>query len=128
MTTIASDLPNRSPSISGGITFLLALSCGLIVANIYYAQPLVGPIAAELGLSPKAAGLVMTMTQLGCLHDLPLRVMATHRSFRVASATHTFHPGASTPGNSGSRPLRFLPWNLGPRVKVRYFRSGDQVM
>src|SRR6201996_4864205 len=49
----------------GWITFLLALSCGLIVANIYYAQPLVGPIAAELGLSPKAAGLVMTMTQLG---------------------------------------------------------------
>ena len=65
MTTIASDLPDRSPSISSWITFLLALSCGLIVANIYYAQPLVGPIAAELGLSPKAAGLVMTMTQLG---------------------------------------------------------------
>jgi predicted MFS family arabinose efflux permease len=65
VTTIASDLPDRSPSISSWITFLLALSCGLIVANIYYAQPLVGPIAAELGLSPKAAGLVMTMTQLG---------------------------------------------------------------
>jgi predicted MFS family arabinose efflux permease len=64
VTTIASDLP-ESPSISGWITFLLALSCGLIVANIYYAQPLVGPIAAELGLSPQAAGLVVTMTQIG---------------------------------------------------------------
>ena len=65
MTTIASDLPDHSPSISNRITFLLALSCGLIVANIYYAQPLVGPIAAELGLSPQAAGLIVTMTQLG---------------------------------------------------------------
>jgi predicted MFS family arabinose efflux permease len=65
VTTITSDLPDHSPSISSWITFLLALSCGLIVANIYYAQPLVGPIATELGLSPQAAGLVMTMTQLG---------------------------------------------------------------
>src|SRR5271155_863189 len=47
------------------MTFLLAVSCGVLVANVYYAQPLVGPIAAELRLSPKAAGLVVTMTQLG---------------------------------------------------------------
>ncbi|MGA2054691.1 MAG: MFS transporter, partial [Bradyrhizobium sp.] len=47
------------------MTFLLALSCGVIVANIYYAQPLVGPIAAELGLSPHAAGLIVTLTQIG---------------------------------------------------------------
>lgn len=65
MTTIASDLPDSSPSVSSWITFLLALSCGLIAANLYYAQPLAGPIAAELGLSPQAAGLVVTMTQLG---------------------------------------------------------------
>lgn len=65
MTTIASDLPDDSSSVPNWITFLLALSCGLIVANVYYAQTLVGPIAAELGLSPKAAGLVVTTTQIG---------------------------------------------------------------
>ena len=65
MTTIASDLPDHSPSISSWMTFLLALSCGVLVANVYYAQPLVGPIAAELGLSPQAAGLIVTMTQIG---------------------------------------------------------------
>jgi predicted MFS family arabinose efflux permease len=65
VTTIASDLPDASPSISSWMTFLLALSCGVIVANIYYAQTLVGPISVELGLSPKAAGLIVTMTQLG---------------------------------------------------------------
>jgi len=65
VTTIASDLPDDSSSVPNWITFLLALSCGLIVANVYYAQTLVGPIAAELGLSPKAAGLVVTTTQIG---------------------------------------------------------------
>ncbi|MDJ0388634.1 MFS transporter [Roseomonas sp. E05] len=47
------------------LTLLLAGACGLIVANIYYAQPLIGPISAELGLSPAAAGLIVTMTQIG---------------------------------------------------------------
>ncbi len=47
------------------IVLLLAASCALIVANIYYAQPLAGPISASLGLSPSAAGLIVTMTQIG---------------------------------------------------------------
>ena len=47
------------------LTLLLATACGLIAANIYYAQPLVGPIGAALSLSPRAAGLIATMTQVG---------------------------------------------------------------
>ncbi|SEE55329.1 Predicted arabinose efflux permease, MFS family [Rhizobiales bacterium GAS188] len=47
------------------MTFLLAAACGLIAANIYYAQPLAGPISAELGLSPQATGLIVTLTQIG---------------------------------------------------------------
>jgi predicted MFS family arabinose efflux permease len=50
---------------SPGITLLLAFACGLIVANIYYAQPLAGPIGASLGLSPSATGLIVTLTQIG---------------------------------------------------------------
>jgi predicted MFS family arabinose efflux permease len=106
VTTIASDFPGRSPSISGWMTFLLALSCGLIVANIYYAQPLVGPIASELGLSPKAAGLVVTMTQLGYGAGLflivPLGDLIENRRLAVsvlalgalalASASFSTHP------------------------------------
>ncbi|MDU3127532.1 MAG: MFS transporter, partial [Bradyrhizobium sp.] len=41
MTTLTSD---SADSLSAWITLLLAFSCGLIVANIYYAQPLIGPI------------------------------------------------------------------------------------
>lgn len=35
------------------------------MANIYYAQPLAGPISHALGLPPAAAGLIVTMTQAG---------------------------------------------------------------
>lgn len=51
--------------ISRGLIFLLAGACGLIVANLYYAQPLVGPIGATTGISAGASGLIVTMTQLG---------------------------------------------------------------
>ena len=50
---------------STAITLLLAAACGLIVANLYYAQPLAGPIGASLGLSPSATGLIVTLTQIG---------------------------------------------------------------
>lgn len=47
------------------LVFLLAASCGLIVANLYYAQPLVGPISESLGISAGTSGLIVTVTQLG---------------------------------------------------------------
>ena len=62
MTTLTSD---SADSLSAWITLLLAFSCGLIVANIYYAQPLIGPISADLGLNPQLAGLLVTMSQIG---------------------------------------------------------------
>jgi predicted MFS family arabinose efflux permease len=65
VTSITPDCQVASQPVSNWITVLLAVSCGLIVANIYYAQPLVGPISAELGLSPHSAGLIVTMAQLG---------------------------------------------------------------
>jgi len=51
--------------ISPGMVLLLAVAAGLIVANLYYAQTLAGPIAAATGLSEQAAGLVVTLTQIG---------------------------------------------------------------
>lgn len=44
---------------------ILAVSCGLIVANLYYAQPLVGIIAPSIALSPASSGLIVTLTQIG---------------------------------------------------------------
>jgi predicted MFS family arabinose efflux permease len=55
-------------TIPAWLTILLAASCGLIVANLYYAQPLVGPISSTLKLSAAAAGLIVALTQMGyCL-------------------------------------------------------------
>ena len=47
------------------LTLLLASACGLIVANLYFAQPLIGPISADLGMNPQSAGLIVTMGQIG---------------------------------------------------------------
>ena len=61
----ARDIKPGEPTISRPMIFLLAASCGLIVANLYYAQPLAGLISSELQLSPAATGLIVTLTQLG---------------------------------------------------------------
>src|SRR5476649_421509 len=50
------------------MVWLLAIATGLIVANLYYAQTPVGPISRATGLTPGAAGLIVTLTQIGyCL-------------------------------------------------------------
>lgn len=51
--------------ISPGLTAIFSLACGLMVANLYYAQALIGEIAPALGLHGGVAGLVVTLTQLG---------------------------------------------------------------
>ena len=57
--------PDTVPDIAPGMVLLMAVAAGLIVANLYYAQTLVGPISAATGLSPQAAGLIVTLTQIG---------------------------------------------------------------
>lgn len=62
-----SQSPNQQ-DISAGMVWLLASATGLIVANLYYAQTLIGPISQTTGLAPGAAGLIVTLTQIGyCL-------------------------------------------------------------
>jgi predicted MFS family arabinose efflux permease len=72
-----------APDISPGMVRLLAISAGLIVANLYYAQTLVGPISAATGLSAEAAGLIVTLTQvgyaLGLLFIVPLGDLLENR-------------------------------------------------
>lgn len=56
---------SEEKKISRWLVFLLASACGLIVANLYYAQPLVGQISIATGISADSSGLIVTMTQLG---------------------------------------------------------------
>ncbi len=50
---------------SGWLVLLMAIACGLIVANIYYAQTLVGLISPALGLDVTHESLIVTVTQVG---------------------------------------------------------------
>jgi predicted MFS family arabinose efflux permease len=58
-------IKTHGPGISPGLTAIFSVSCGLMVANLYYAQALIGEIAPALGLHGAVAGLVVTTTQLG---------------------------------------------------------------
>ena len=80
-------MPAKSPS--GWIVLLLAFACGAIVANLYYAQPLVGPIAVELGLPRASAGVIVTVAQigygLGLLLLVPLADLVENRRLIVVT-------------------------------------------
>ncbi|OUJ05149.1 MFS transporter [Acetobacter malorum] len=66
---------------------VIAAACGLIVANLYYAQPLAGPISATLSMPESQSGLIVTITQIGyCLGLLlivPLADLLENRSLIV---------------------------------------------
>jgi predicted MFS family arabinose efflux permease len=55
---VRKSLPRRS-------ALLISLACGLAVADVYYAQPLLDVIGAEFQIGHGAVGIVITITQIG---------------------------------------------------------------
>jgi len=54
----ARDLP-------ASLVLLLATGAGLSVASLYYAQPMLGVLGADIGASARSVGSIPTLTQLG---------------------------------------------------------------
>ena len=66
MRDAVTDTTSNAPAgLSGAMTMMFAVAGGLSVANVYYAQPLLGTMAGDFGISPPSIGIVVTMTQIG---------------------------------------------------------------
>ena len=53
------------PALPTSLVLLLATGAGLSVASLYYAQPMLGVLGADIGASTRAVGFIPTLTQLG---------------------------------------------------------------
>ena len=51
--------------MSPALIALFSLSAGVLVANLYYAQPIIELIAPAIGLSPQGASVIVSLTQIG---------------------------------------------------------------
>jgi len=57
--------PKLPPALPASLVLLLATGAGLAVAALYYNQPMLGVLRADIGASPRAVGFIPTLTQLG---------------------------------------------------------------
>lgn len=57
------DVPQQGPSAT--LVTVIAFATGALVANLYYAQPLIAFIGPEIGVTPDLAGSITSVTQIG---------------------------------------------------------------
>lgn len=80
----------RASALSRPVALLFSVACGLAVANVYYAQPLLDTMGDEFGISHSTVGLVITMTQIGygfgLLLLVPLGDLVDRRRLIVAQS------------------------------------------
>ena len=76
-----------APTLSAALVVFLAFCCGAVVANLYYAQPIVELIAPAIGLSTHHASLIVSLTQfgyaVGLLFLVPLADLLENRRLLV---------------------------------------------
>ncbi|HEN3611322.1 TPA: MFS transporter [Yersinia enterocolitica] len=63
--TASTHTESAEKTLPGSKVLMLATGAGLSVASIYYSQPLLGAMGADLHASVGAVGLVPTLTQIG---------------------------------------------------------------
>ena len=58
-------------TLTGAMISLFAFCCGAIVANIYYAQPIIGLIAPDIHMSGQTASLIVSLTVMTATPSAP---------------------------------------------------------
>ena len=56
---------NEKTTLTSSLILLLSITCGVVVANMYYIQPIGTKVAASLAVSTSAIGILTMLTQLG---------------------------------------------------------------
>lgn len=77
-----SGTPCAASPMKQSMVLLFAVACGLSVANVYYAQPLLDLLARDFNVSRASIGGVITATQAGCALALVLLVPLGDRANR----------------------------------------------
>ncbi|GJH10393.1 MFS transporter [Caballeronia novacaledonica] len=76
--------------LTRGLIALFAFCCGAIVANLYYAQPIIELIAPDLHMAGGTASLIVSLTQigyaLGLFFIVPLGDLLENRKLMIATA------------------------------------------
>ncbi|EQD47710.1 Major facilitator superfamily MFS-1, partial [mine drainage metagenome] len=54
-----------TPSLPRGLLVVMAVAVGIIVANLYYLQPLLHQVRHDFAVSTASASALMTLAQLG---------------------------------------------------------------
>lgn len=70
--THTTDTSARGADPGRWLILAFAFACGVTVANVYYAQPLVGSISESFGISVAVGSSIVTMIQLGYVAGLLL--------------------------------------------------------
>lgn len=71
---ILSHIKTGNPPLTRGLLWLMTIGSGLVIANLYYSQPLLRLIADDLGESEAATSRIAMVTQLGYATGLLLIV------------------------------------------------------
>ncbi|MFJ1792638.1 MFS transporter [Kitasatospora griseola] len=64
-TSTTTSTGTAQSGVPGGLVALLAVSTGMTVANLYYAQPLLAKLAEVFHVGTTTAGALVTVTQIG---------------------------------------------------------------
>ena len=95
------------------VILILAVACGMAVANIYYSQPLLGLISSAFGVSRGSTELVVTLTQLGYAVGLFLLVpLGDLLENRALAARTLLVTAAALLGTGLSPDFRHIPGHV----------------